>query len=170
MYSRKRFRNIKMKKGFLKQWRSSLCTGLMCGWLSFIPQISFSASHEQTWAEMIKTIKAVHLSTVSDRAVFQGGGNEVFLSRGRWNAVTDLVRNWNINMCHSFLFLLLSLCYFNDHPYFAVVLQMFCCTQLFKTIHNNKMMILSISCSFFFLSFSSLCLICCLSGFGKKGL
>lgn len=71
MRSRKHFHKVRLKDSEI----------MMCLWLhlfnirmiEFIFQISLSVSHEQTGAKMINTIKTVHLSTVPDGAVFQGG-------------------------------------------------------------------------------------------------
>lgn len=74
MAARKQICNVWIKiSEDLKWWCASVCIGLIHGWLSFILQITFSASRKQTWAKTINTIKAVHLSTVPDRAAHQGG-------------------------------------------------------------------------------------------------
>lgn len=62
----------------LKWWCSACHLRLICGWLSSLFQISFIASRGKTWAEMINTIKAVHLSTVADGAAFHGAKRSLF--------------------------------------------------------------------------------------------
>lgn len=62
-------------------------------------QISFIASREQTWAEMINTIKAVHLSTVADGAAFQGGKRESVYGKARFRNKSP----WNCKEVNFFL-------------------------------------------------------------------
>lgn len=174
MYSTRHFYHASM-------WMCWVCADLICGWLRFRFEISFSASHEQTWAEMINTIKAVHLSTVPDRAVVQGGIMKSFsdgADETRWqnHSVWETPRS----AFHLPSVPLLSLSSFNPTCIFlyflliVVTMEIWnrCCSHNSRMRPNTTVKSWFFFCGILFFLFSSFCLTflqpCLLLQHGRK--